>query len=226
MLTRERRLALFGARLLRVILGFSVLVLFLSLLLEGFAVYETVTKTDLKWLVVDFDFTLMLPVKMTIAKSAYNVSTGGEFQLTAPYAGIGVPWTAMPETVRFLIALLIPCVLAFYVYVTFCLQKMFASFAAGRPFQSASVHALRLIAWVLIVQYAIGQSTVFLSYWILKRVAVSGEVSVAPPALFQWSDGLNFVIGVTLLLIAWAFSRAALTERERDVLQEEQDLTV
>ena len=224
MLTRERRLALFGARLLRLILVLSVLVFFLCLIMVALAVYEVVAKTDLQWFTFTTDFTLMLPIKMTIAKSAYSVLPGGNFQLTTPYVGVG--WSAMLGAARLLTALLFLCVYAFYVYVVFCLQKMFASFAAGQPFQSASVRALRLIAWVLIVQYAIDQSTVFLSYWVLDRVKISGEVSVARPGLFQEFDGLNLAVGVTLLLIAWAFSRAALTERERDVLQQEQDLTV
>ena len=222
MWTHERRLALFGARLLRVILVFSVIACLLVSLFMAYLAYQVATGSSLEGVTIN----VPLPVKLTIAKSAYDISVGKEVQFDVKNAGIVLPWTAIPKAAHLLLMLAIPCGYAFYTYVIFCLQRMFATFAAGRPFQSASVRALRLIAWVLIVQYAIDQFSRLLGYWILGRIEVSGEVSVAPSAWFGASAGLNLATGVTLLLIAWAFSRAAVIEQERDTLQEEQNLTV
>lgn len=222
MWTRERRLALFSARLFLVILVLSILVGLWISVVSVYLAFEIAAGTDLEGVIT----TITLPVKLAIAESAYSISFGRDIQLSAEHAGIGLPSAVIPRAIHFFFTLIIPCVYAFYVYVIFCLQKMFASFAAGRPFQSASVHALRLVAWVLIVQYVIGQSTRLLSYWLLTRVEVSGAVSVSPPALFGTSAELSLATGVTLLLIAWAFGRAAVIEQERDTLQQEQDLTI
>lgn len=222
MWTCERRLAFWGARLLNIILAVSLLAGILLLLLMGFLTARHASGADLG----GASMTLWLPAELTIARSAYEISAGSEFQLAAGQIGITMPLATTPKAVRLLFPLVVLTWYAFYIYVIYSLQKMFAGFADGQPFQGASVRAIRLVAWVLVIDFANEQFSHLLSLWVFRRVEVTGEVSVTQPPLLATSALLSLAAGVTLFFIARAFGRAALIEAERDILQKEQNLTI
>ena len=218
MWTRERRLALLGARLLKVILVLSWLGGILALLFVAVYIFMTATGRG------GVDASLTLPVKLTLPEDAYTISAAG-VRLVAEGAGIVLPLAATPWVVQVLVLSTGLCACVFCIYLIYYLQKMFAGFAAGRPFQVASVRAIQLVAWGLIVNYAFAQLYRLLSVWVLARTDIVG-VSVTRPPLLGTSAELDLAAGTTLLFIAWAFDHAAKVEKERDVLQEEHEFTV